>query len=103
MPGFARIGVCSCHFSIAVSTRLFSAQTLVVYNNVHNGWFLIKSVLMESPERDLSIGTGFVKSKPGSAKLWADKVCSPDRGLDPINYVLHKMTDLVGAPGCSNC
>ena len=50
------------------------AQTLLVHNFVYTVRVLTTSVLMEPPGRDLSIGTGFVKSQPLLTKLWTNKV-----------------------------
>ena len=49
---------------IAVSTRLFSTQTLLAHNFVDHGWFLTKPVPIERSLPGLSIGTDFVKNQP---------------------------------------
>ena len=51
------------------STVLSRISTLGPYNFVDTDPFVIKTVPLESPDSDLSIGTGFVKNGQMSVKL----------------------------------
>ena len=52
-------------------------QTLWVHNFPNMAVFLTKPVPMESPEKHLPIGTGFVKNESILTKLWVHKVGVP--------------------------
>ena len=54
--------------------RLIDTQTLWVHNFVDKDGFLTRPAPMESPKKDLFIGTNFVKNPSLSTKLWGNEI-----------------------------
>ena len=69
---------------VYIGSHVISPQTLWVHNFVNMNVFSTKPVPIESPEKPLSIGTGFVENESMSTKLWTNKVCVPNKVTEPL-------------------
>ena len=68
---------------VYIGSHVISPQTLWVHNFVNMDVFSTKPVPIESPEKPLSIGTGFVENESISTKLWTNKV-SVQINMEPM-------------------